>query len=88
MVLFFFVETRYFIDFMPSLVLLSILGFLQGYNFLIRRSAIRKFYVAAGIILLIVSILISILLALSANADNFQRFNPVLWGHLIRIFSR
>jgi hypothetical protein len=87
-ILYFFVETRFVVDFIPTLILLSIIGFWQGYNLLTHKLIISKLYAALGIILMIASILISILLAFSANADNFQRFNPVLWGNLIRLFSR
>ncbi len=64
---FFFVETRYIADFMPSLVLLSIIGFWQGYNFLSHKSALHKLYVAIGMILIITSIVASVLLALSVH---------------------
>jgi len=64
---FFFVETRYIADFMPSLVLLSIIGFWQGYNFLSHKSALHKLYVAVGMILIITSIVVSVLLALSVH---------------------
>ena len=85
---FFFVETRYIADFMPSLVLLSIIGFWQGCSFLDNKPVLHKLYVAVGIILMVASIIASILLALSAHAEQFQEFNPVLWNHLIRLFSR
>ena len=64
---FFFVETRYIADFMPSLVLLSIIGFWQGYNFLSHKPALHKLYVAMGMILMVTSIIVSVLLALSVH---------------------
>jgi hypothetical protein len=64
---FFFVETRYIADFMPALVLLSIIGFWQGYNFLSHKSALHKLYVTVGMILITTSIVVSILLALSVH---------------------
>ncbi len=87
-VMYFFVETRFLIDFMSSLVLLSIIGFWQGYNFLSHKSALYKLYVAVGMILIITSIVVSVLLAFSAHAEQFQEFNPILWNHLIRLFSQ
>jgi len=87
-VMYFFVETRFFTDFISSLILLSIIGFFQGYNFPINKPAIRKIYVAAGIILMAISIVINILLALSAHAEQFQQFNPILWNRLISLFQR
>ena len=87
-VIFFFVETRYTADFMPSLVLLSIMGFFQGYGLMTRKLVIAKIYSAIGIILMVISIIISILLALSAHAEQFQQFNPILWNHLISLLQR
>jgi hypothetical protein len=87
-VIYFFVETRFLTDFMPSLVLLSIIGFWQGYNFMRHKPALHKLYVAVGIILIITSIVISVLLAFSAHAEQFQEFNPILWNQLIRLFSQ
>ena len=84
----FFVETRYIADFMPSLVLLSIMGFFQGYSLLTHKPGIAKIYSAIGIILIVISIIVSIVLALSAHAEQFQQFNPILWNHLISLFQR
>ena len=64
---FFFVETRYIADFMPSLVFLSIIGFWQGDSFLISKPAIHKLYVAVGMILMATSIVVSVLLAFSVH---------------------
>ncbi|HEY9151931.1 MAG TPA: hypothetical protein VIN60_03525 [Anaerolineales bacterium] len=88
LVLYFFVQTRFLTDFISSLILLSVIGFWQGYNFLTYKPFIRRLYVAAGILLMGVSIIISILVTLSANAAQFQQFNPILWNHLISLFSR
>ena len=88
-ILFFWVASHYQTDFIPSLVILSIIGFWQGYIFTTHKpDIIRKLYVAIGIILMIASIIISILLVLSAHADKFQKFNPILWEYLVRLFSR
>jgi len=84
---FFFVEIRYLFDSMPSLLLLSIMGFWQGHEFLSHRPALGRIYTAAGIVLLAVSILVGILCAISANAAQFQQFNPVLWNQLTRFPS-
>ena len=64
---FFFVETRYIADFMPSLVLLSIVGFWQGYSFLSHKPTLHKLYVAIGIVLIVTSITVSVLVALSVH---------------------
>ena len=79
-ILFFWVASHYQTDFVPSLVILSIIGFWQGYIFTTHKpDIIHKLYVAIGIILMVASIIISILLVLSAHADKFQKFNPILW---------
>ena len=88
LVSFFWVAAHYQIDYVPSIVILSIIGFWQGYGFLIHKPTIRKLYVAAGMILMVTSIVISILLVLSAHTAQFQKFNPVLWNDLVRLFSR
>ena len=88
MISFFWVAIHYFLDFSPSLVLLSVVGFLQGYTFLIDKPVRLKLYVAAGIGLMIASVVISNLLMFSAHAGDFQRFNPVLWQHLTHLFIR
>jgi hypothetical protein len=86
---FFWVAAHYQIDFIPSLVALSIIGFWQGYIFTTHKpNAIGKLYIAAGIILIVVSIIVSILLALSAHADKFQKLDPALWEYLVRLFPR
>ena len=86
---FFWVASHYQTDFIPSLVVLSVIGFWQGYIFTTHKpDIIRKLYVAIGIILMVASMIISILLVLSAHADEFQKSNPVLWEHLVRLFSR
>ena len=86
-VMYFFVETRFFTDFISSLVLLSIIGFFQGYSFMPHKAVIRNIYTAAGVILMVISIIISILLAFSAHAEQFQQFNPIFWNHIVSLFS-
>ncbi|MGA7193277.1 MAG: hypothetical protein WBW94_06565 [Anaerolineales bacterium] len=88
LVVYFWVVTRFFTDFTSSLVSLSILGFCQGYVFLIDRPIRRTLYVTAGISLMIISIIVSNLLALSTHATEFQKFNPFLWHYLANLFSK
>jgi hypothetical protein len=61
---FFWAAMRYAEDFMPALILLSILGFWQGYQSLERRDD-GKMYAAVGVILAGISIVSAVLLALS-----------------------
>ncbi len=88
LVMFFWVDTRYTLDFMPSLILLCVVGFWQGYQFMADKPSIRKLCVVGGILLMVISVIVSILLALAENSLQFQQFNPVLWDHLIKFFPR
>jgi uncharacterized membrane protein HdeD (DUF308 family) len=72
----FWVVTRYTADFMPPLALLSIIGFLQGYQYLMKRPISLKLYQTFGIGLMVISNINSILLALSANAQHFKALIP------------
>ena len=88
LVMFFWLAPRYAADFIPSLILLSIVGFWQGYRFTMDKPSLRKLYVAVGMILMAISVIISILLVLSEHAAQFQQFNPALWHDLINFFPR
>jgi hypothetical protein len=63
--LFFWSGLRYMGDFLPFLIILSVMGFWQGYQFLSRNSLTQTLYILSGIFLACISILISILLAIS-----------------------
>ena len=79
---FFWAALRYFEDFLPSLLLLSIIGFWQGYRYYSAHPARRALYLAIGIGLVVVSIIASTLLALSFGSPRFGEFNPHLWNFL------
>ncbi|OGO38972.1 MAG: hypothetical protein A2Z03_03755 [Chloroflexi bacterium RBG_16_56_8] len=72
------VAMRFLEDFMPSLILLSVIGFWQGYQFLSRKPTGKRLYTIFGIALASASILISTLLAISTNDARFE---------LIRLFT-
>lgn len=67
LLLYFWVGVRFLEDFMPSLVLLSIVGFWQGHGALARRSLARRAYLVVGVSLGLISVLTSSLLALSVS---------------------
>jgi hypothetical protein len=75
---YFWVAMRFLEDFMPSLVVLSVIGFWQGYQFLSQKPAGRRLYTVFGVTLASASILISTLLAMSTNDARFE---------LIRLFT-
>lgn len=85
---FFWVAMRYFLDFIPPLVLLSIIGFWQGTRHFAIRPAGRLVFILFAISLIGISIASSNLLALSINSGRFREFNPVLWRHLVNAFRR
>jgi hypothetical protein len=68
MLLFFFwAGMRYLEDFIPELVVLSVIGFWQGYQILGQLPNMRRLYEAIGVVLATASVLISLLIALSVN---------------------
>ena len=62
---FFWAAMRYAEDFMPALVLLSIIGFWQGYQLLSRDPQQGKLYTSLGVVLAAISVITAILLAIS-----------------------
>jgi len=68
---FFWSAMRYLLDFVPSLLALSVIGFWQGYT-LLSDSPAHKVYIFFGSSLAGASILVSILLAISINDARFQ----------------
>ena len=84
---YFWVETRFFADFIPPLAVLSMIGFWKGLEFLSGRSAWRSVYTALGVGMIVFSILMGIALGLSAHWEAFKEFNPVLWKALYKDFQ-
>lgn len=83
---FFWVATRYISDVTPPLILLAVAGFWQGYCALSGRPLLRGFYLAAGIGLMGLSLVVSTLVTFSARSEIYQAFNPVLWNQLVSLF--
>ncbi len=72
MLLFFFwAGMRYSEDFMPALMILSAISFWQGYQVLAQHVNWIRLYTIAGVVLASMSILISMLTALSVNNARF-----------------
>ncbi len=65
-ILFFWAAERYLMDFLPGLVLLSMIGFWQVQKYLRNRRIGRRLFVAAAIALIVSSIVLSNLLALGS----------------------
>ena len=82
LLLYFWAAMRFLEDFLPSLLLLSILGFWAGYESLRQNSTRRQIYSALGIFLAAASISISTLAAISINHARFGVIS------LLGVFSR
>jgi hypothetical protein len=70
LLVFFWAAMRYAEDFMPTLTLLSIIGFWHGYHVLSQNSNKGKMYTILGLILAGLSILIGTFLALSVYSTS------------------
>jgi hypothetical protein len=68
LMIFFWAGIRYMGDFIPSLAVLSALGFWQGYQFAADKPPAKHLFIVFGTTLATISILISVLLAISTNA--------------------
>jgi hypothetical protein len=75
---YYWAATRFLEDVMPVLIMLSIIGFWQGYQFFSNKLIGKRFYTAIGVILIVVTILASTLVAISVNDARFE---------VIRLFS-
>jgi hypothetical protein len=85
--LFLWAAMRYIEDFMPALILLSLLGFWQGFALLEARPMTGRVYAMIGTILAIGSIAIGMLLPIGGNARLFVT-NPLMMEWLARFFPR
>jgi len=81
----FYGTMRYFMDVIPTLSLLSIFGFWQGYLTIIKTPIWGKVYPAIGLLLIISSIIISILLGYSSDVTRIKTNNLALITQL-RLF--
>jgi hypothetical protein len=84
---FFWVAERYVVDFIPALTLLSVIGFWQLDRHFAQRPLIHVLYWVLAVSLIVITITVSGLLALSLNSAGFRALNPELWrllGNLAR----
>ncbi|MCQ3938399.1 MAG: hypothetical protein DPW18_15325 [Chloroflexi bacterium] len=80
---FFFVAMRYMLDAVPTLALLSVIGFWHGFD-LFKNS---KAYSLAAALLLIYSIAVSLLISFSGNLELFKIHNPELVRQMTWTFN-
>ncbi|HEX9006777.1 MAG TPA: hypothetical protein VF889_05755, partial [Bacteroidota bacterium] len=84
--LFFWIAERYFADFLPGLFLLSVLGSWQADRYFASRPRGRVLFWILLLLTVAASLIVSILLSISLNADGFRKLNPVLWRQLSNLF--
>ncbi len=84
--IFFWASERYLMDFVPPLLVLSVMGFWQLSEKLRNQRVGRAGLVLVGAALLAVSLVVSNLLAIGLNAQGFRSLNPVLWQQLNNVF--
>jgi hypothetical protein len=83
---FFWSSERYFADFLPALLILSVVGFWASRRALERWPLVRFLHLLVAIGLVVTSITVSGLLALSLNSAGFRKLNPLLWRELSNLF--
>ena len=88
LLMFFWLSTRYMMDFMPQITLLSVVGFWQGYDYLKRNTIPKILYAALGIALALSTIIVSNALGLSSHTARIKAYNPELWHFLIDFFAQ
>lgn len=85
--LYYDVRMRYLAEFLPSLMLLSVLGAFQGYRWLQRRPVIRRLYTLVAVCVALASVGTSLLLALAENYGRFRHYSPQLMKQLVVFFA-
>lgn len=78
LLIFFWAAMRYVADFMPMLLVVSIIGFYQGYISVNEKNQ-KKCVAIAGVVLAGISLVMSTVLGLSGDIVLFQEKNPALF---------
>ncbi len=86
--LYFYPTMRQLEDVVPVLALLAVLGFWEGWRYLRHHPVGLTLYGVAAFVLILVSILMSSLLAVTSYDDRFLHLNRELLRQLIRFFGR
>ncbi len=88
LLLYFYPTMRQLEDVVPILSILAVLGFWEGWRYLSRRPLVLTLYGLTALVLILVSILVSCLLAVTSYENRFQHLNRDLLRELIRFFGR
>jgi len=86
LLVFFWVAMRYVLDFMPMLMLLSIIGYCQGYTSAKARGW-ERYMAVAGIVITSLCIVVSPLLGISSSFKLYGRKNPSMLNWFIELFG-
>jgi hypothetical protein len=84
---FFFATMRYLADVVPAFILLSILGFWQGYEYLGQQPLIRSIFSSLSTLFVAISIIVTTLLAISSYQERFWITNPSLMEQINQLFN-
>ncbi len=86
--LYFFPTMRQEMDIVPLLALLAVFGFWEGWRYLEGRRLWLTLYGLATLALVLSSVLVGFLLAVTSYDNRFQHLNRDLLRELIRLFGR
>jgi len=86
LLVFFWAAMRYVLDFMPMLMLLSLIGYCQAYTAAKARGR-ERYIVILGILLAVLSIMFSQLLGISSSLKLFERKNPAMLNWFMELFG-
>jgi hypothetical protein len=78
LLLFFWAAMRYVADFLPMLLVVSIIGYARAYSLAKEKGGVWRLIVALGVFLAVLSIVISAMLGVGENLPAFQEHNPAL----------
>lgn len=88
LLLYYYCTMRFIEDFIPALTLLAILGFWQGYCFLLQRKYPRFIYGFISLGLAAFTITTGALLGISSYSDRFRYMHTSLFNSLFKFFAR
>ena len=88
LLLYYYCTMRFIEDFIPAITLLAVLGFWQGYCFLLQRKYSRLIYGFVSMGLAAFTILTGLLLGISSYSDRFHYMHTSLFNDLVRLFAR
>ncbi len=87
LLIFFYVTMRYLEDVVPSLLLVSTIGFWCGYRYVINKPWLRTLYALVSIGLAGYSAIASLLLSITGYEERFRHLNHALLNQLVNIFG-